>query len=141
MCGIAQSVLPRFNLVLVAIDVLCHRFCLHRRYCKTNVFILKSEIIYRSLLLLKWDMTSKRTLIWIIIRINLLFACAFLNAVFFLNFFFRKLLSVRKSFDVFELEQNVVAQLKILRVFFKRNKVKSRHSWLFDKKIKANWQW
>ena len=42
-----------------------------------------------------------------------------------MNFFFRKLLSVRQSCDVFELVQNVVAQLKILRAFFKRNKVKS----------------
>ena len=54
-----------------------------------------------------------------------MFECVFLNAVFFLNFFFRKLLSVRQSCDVFELVQNAVAQLKILRAFFKGNKVKS----------------
>ena len=63
---------------------------------------------------------TKRTLIWLIIRINLLFECAFLNAVFF-----RKLLSVKKSCDIFELVKNVVAQLKLLHAFFKKNKVKS----------------
>ena len=54
MCGIAQSILQRFNLVVM--DVLCHRFCLHNRYCmqfskdnKTNMFIFLKKLFIAHL--------------------------------------------------------------------------------------------
>ena len=61
---------------------------------------------------LKWHMTSQKTLIWIIITINLLFECAFLNAMSLFLLFLSKIIGSKKSCDVVELIKNVIAQLK-----------------------------